>query len=313
MRRSSAWKTKIALVTDDWLFGMYPLRKQHTITAPATIAGVGYWSGNDIKVEFRPAAANTGIVFVRRDLPGKPRIPASVHYRTDMPLRTNLCMGEASVEMIEHIMAALYGLQIDNCEIWVDHAEMPGMDGSSLPFVEALQAAGIVQQDALRPRKIIRRVIRHGNEKSWVEARPCCSGKQILQYELDYGSGNPIGRQSLELSLSPRFFHISLAPSRTFLLEAEARELAARGFGQRMTYSDLLVFGPEGLIDNQLRFPDECVRHKMVDMIGDLALAGCDLVGRFTAFRSGHRLNAELVRSLVDMEFENNDSAKKCA
>jgi UDP-3-O-acyl N-acetylglucosamine deacetylase len=292
---------------------MYPPRKQHTITAPASIAGVGYWSGSDVRVEFRPAAANAGIVFIRRDLPGKPRIPASVHYRTDMPLRTNLCMGEAAVEMIEHVMAALSGLQIDNCEVWVDRPEMPGMDGSSLPFVEVLQAAGIVAQDAPRPRKIIRQVIRHGNEKSWVEARPCCSGKMILQYELDYGSGNPIGRQSLEISLSPRFFHINLAPSRTFLLEAEARQLVARGLGQRMTFQDLLIFGAGGPIDNQLRFPDECVRHKMVDMVGDLALAGCDLVGRFIAFRSGHKLNAELVRSLVALDDESKETVKRCA
>ncbi len=292
---------------------MYPPRKQHTISAPASVAGVGYWSGSDVRVEFRPAAANAGIVFVRRDLPGKPRLPASVHYRTDMPLRTNLCMGEAGVEMIEHVMAALGGLQIDNCEIWVDRPEMPGMDGSALPFVEALRGVGIVAQEAPRPRKIIRRVIRHGNEKSWVEARPCCSGKTILQYELDYGSGNPIGRQSLELSLSPRFFHVNLAPSRTFLLEAEARQLVARGLGERMTCKDLLVFGPDGPIDNQLRFPDECVRHKMVDMVGDLALAGCDLVGRFIAFRSGHRLNAELVRSLVALDDEHRETVKRCA
>jgi UDP-3-O-acyl N-acetylglucosamine deacetylase len=298
---------------DDWSFGMNLPRKQHTIIAPASISGVGYWSGNDIRVEFRPAAPNSGIAFVRRDLPGKPRIPASVHYRVEMPLRTNLCMGEASVEMVEHILAALAGLQIDNCEIWVDRPEMPGVDGSALPFVEILQAAGIVEQDAPRPRKIIRQVIRHGNEKSWVEARPCCSGKMILQYELDYGSGNPIGRQSLEISLSPRFFHINLAPSRTFLLEAEARELTARGFGQRMNYGDLLVFGPDGPIGNQLRYPDECVRHKMVDMVGDLALAGCDLVGRFVSFRSGHRLNAELVRSIVALSDENHETVKRCA
>jgi UDP-3-O-[3-hydroxymyristoyl] N-acetylglucosamine deacetylase len=303
----------IALVTDDWHFGMNSARKQHTISASASISGVGYWSGSDVRVEFRPAAANAGIVFVRRDLPGKPRIPAAVHYRTEIPLRTNLCMGEAGIEMIEHVMAALAGLQIDNCEIWTDRPEMPGVDGSSLPFVELLQAAGIVAQDAPRPRKIIRQVIRHGNEKSWIEARPCCSGKTILQYELDYGSGNPIGRQSLEISLSPRFFHINLAPSRTFLLEAEARELKARGLGRRSTYQDLLVFGGDGPIDNQLRYPDECVRHKMVDMVGDLALTGCDLIGRFVAFRSGHRLNAELVRSLAALDDEGMENSRKCA
>ena len=138
-----------------------------------------------------------------------------------------------------------------------------------------------------------------GNQESWIEARPCCSGKTILHYELDYGSGNPIGRQSLEVSLSPRHFHMNLAPSRTFMLEAEAAAMKAQGLGQRATCKDLLVFGSRGPIDNQLRFPDECVRHKLADMVGDLALAGCDLVGRFVAFRSGHRLNAELVRAIV--------------
>ena len=142
-------------------------------------------------------------------------------------------------------------------------------------------------------------MIRRGDEQSWIEARPCCSGKMILQYELDYGSGNPIGRQSLEISLSPRFFHMNLAPSRTFMLEAEALAMKAQGLGQRVTCKDLLVFGGNGPIDNQLRFPDECVRHKMVDMVGDLALVGCDLIGRFIAFRSGHRLNAELVRAIL--------------
>ena len=274
-------------------------RKQRTIAAPAAIAGVGYWSGRDIKVEFRPAAAGTGIVFVRRDLPGAPRIPALIEHRVETPRRTTLRLGKAAVEMIEHIMAALAGLAIDNCELWVDRPEMPGCDGSCLPFVEALRAAGIVEQDAPREQLVVDRVIRVGNQESWIEARPCRSGKLVLRYELDYGSGSPIGRQSLEISLSPRHFHLNLAPSRTFLLESEAEAIKARGLGRRTTFQDLLVFGPKGPIDNQLRFPDECVRHKMMDMVGDLALAGCDLVGCFAAFRSGHRLNAELVRAIV--------------
>ena len=134
----------------------------------------------------------------------------------------------------------------------------------------------------------------------------------VLRYELDYGSGNPIGRQSLEISLSPRHFHLNLAPSRTFVLESEAAAIKAQGLGGRTTCKDLLVFGPRGPIDNQLRFPDECVRHKMVDMVGDLALAGCDLVGRFVAFRSGHRLNAELVRAIVAESAMKNES-ERCA
>ena len=209
-------------------------------------------------------------------------------------------------------MAALAGLQIDNCEAWVNQPEMPGCDGSSLPFVEALSAAGVVEQDAPRRRKVIRRTIRVGDEGSWIEARPCCSGKMVLRYELDYGSGSAIGRQSLEVSLSPRHFHINLAPSRTFMLQAEAEAIKALGLGQRATFKDLLVFGPRGPIDNELRYPDECVRHKMVDMVGDLAMAGCDLVGRFVAYRSGHRLNAELVK-VIAAEDQLPENLRRCA
>ena len=284
---------------DDWHFRMDPLRNQRTIASPAIVEGIGYWSGRDVHVEFRPAAAGSGIQFVRSDQPGCPRIAATIANRTETPLRTTLRSGSVGVDMVEHVMATLAGLQIDNCEIWVDQPEMPGCDGSSLPFVEALDAAGVVVQEAIRPRCIVRQIVRLGNQQSWIEARPCCSSKTVLQYELDYGDHSSIGRQSLEVSLSPMSFREDLAPSRTFLLEHEAAALKAQGLGQRAKFEDLLVFGPAGPIKNQLRFADECVRHKLLDMVGDLALAGCDLVGRFVAYRSGHRLNAEMVRAVL--------------
>jgi UDP-3-O-acyl N-acetylglucosamine deacetylase len=278
---------------------MHTTRKQRTIAAPARVEGVGYWSGREIRVEFRPAASDAGIVFVRSDLPGCPRIPASVFHRTETPRRTTLHCGDAGVDMIEHVMAALAGLQVDNCEVWVDEQEMPGCDGSAQPFVAALDAAGIVEQNAARRTSVIRQIVRLGSERSWIEARPCCSGKTILRYELDYGAGTAIGRQSLEVTLSPKLFHLSLAPCRTFLLESEAAALQAQGLGQQATCKDLLVFDSHGPIDNQLRFPDECVRHKLLDLVGDLAMAGCDIVGRIVAYRSGHRLNAEMVRAIL--------------
>ncbi len=295
---------------------MHTSRYQRTLAGPTQIAGVGYWTGKAVSVEFRPAAADSGIVFVRRDLPGCPRIPAHPQYLVEIPRRTSLRCGQASVEMIEHIMAALAGLQIDNCEVWVDEAEMPGCDGSALPFVEALSAAGIVAQDARRPTRFIRRPIRLSDGQSWIEARPSLLGKTILRYELDYGSGNPIGRQSLEVSLSPKYFQVNLAPSRTFMLETEAAALRAQGLGLHVRPSDLLVFDESGPIDNQLRFPDECVRHKLVDLIGDLALAGCDVVGCFAAYRSGHRLNAALVRAILaetDQQHQQHLTVRKCA
>jgi UDP-3-O-[3-hydroxymyristoyl] N-acetylglucosamine deacetylase len=291
---------------------MYATRNQRTIATPAEVKGVGYWSGEDVRVEFRPAAVNTGIVFIRGDLASCPHLPATIEHRVEVPRRTTLRCGQASVEMIEHVMAALAGLQVDNCQVWVDRPEMPGCDGSCLPFVEAIRGASIVAQEAVRRQQVIARTIRLGTSESWIEARPCRSGQTILKYDLDYGSGNPIGRQSLEVSLSPRHFHVNLAPSRTFMLETEAAAMKARGLGQRATCKDLLVFGSRGPIDNALRFPDECVRHKLADMAGDLALAGCDLVGRFIAFRSGHRLNAELVRAIV-AQGRNEDNLKRCA
>ena len=291
---------------------MYPTRNQRTIAGPVTVCGTGYWSGRDVRIEFRPAETDTGVVFVRDDLEGCPSVAATVDNWVDTPRRTNLRRGTARVDMVEHVLAALAGLQIDNCQLRVDQPEMPGCDGSSLPLVEALAAAGIVEQNAARPQRIIRQIIRLGNQQSWIEARPCCSGETILEAELDYGSENPIGRQSLRISLSPESFRHDLAASRTFVFQQEAAALRARGLGQRVTCQDLLVFGPHGPIDNALRFPDECVRHKLLDMVGDLALAGCDLIGRFVAYRGGHRLNVELVRVILDQQ-ESQQTLRRCA
>jgi UDP-3-O-acyl N-acetylglucosamine deacetylase len=296
---------------DDGRLGMQARRTQRTIAAAGTVEGIGYWSGRDVRVEFHPAEPNSGIVFVRTDLPGCPRIEAAVANRIETPRRTVLRRGEASVEMIEHILAALAGLQVDNCEVRVNQPEMPGCDGSALPFVTVLQRAGIVDQGVPRPVLAIAETLRLGTADSWIEARP--AGKMVVRYDLDYGGGNPIGRQSLEILLSPRLFPWNLAPSRTFMLEREAAALQDRGLGLRTTFLDLLVFDANGPIGNRLRFPDECVRHKIVDLVGDLALAGCDLVGRFVAYRSGHRLNGELVRAIVARQQEETGAWKRCA
>jgi UDP-3-O-acyl N-acetylglucosamine deacetylase len=291
---------------------MYTRRNQQTLARPAAVEGVGYWSGRDVRLEFHPAQADTGIVFVRRDLPGCPRIPATVHCRTNVPRRTNLRCGEAGVDMIEHVMATLAGLRIDNCEVSTDAEEMPGCDGSSRAFVEALDAVGVEVQNRPRPRQIVSATVRQGTAESWIEARPCSSGKTILQYELDYGPQSPIGRQVLEVSLTPETFRRELAACRTFVLQEEAEAMLLAGLGRRATFQDLLIFGAEGPIENRLRFPDECVRHKMLDMVGDLALAGCDLIGRFSAYRSGHHLNAELVRTVL-AEKSDISRLKRCA
>jgi UDP-3-O-acyl-N-acetylglucosamine deacetylase len=190
-------------------------------------------------------------------------------------------------------------MAVDNCEVWVDGSELPGLDGSCQPFVEAIAAVGIVQQPAMRRRLIVTDVTRVGDDDAWVEARPAKSHALTIKYRLDYGSSSPISRQTIELKITPSAFRTELAAARTFILAEEAEWLRQRGLGSRVTNQDLLVFGPEGPIDNPLRMEDECVRHKALDLVGDLALAGCELVGHFIAYRSGHRLNAELVKALL--------------
>lgn len=278
---------------------MHLLRRQATLAQPAVVEGFGYWTGADVRVEFRPAPPDTGVVFVRDDLPARPRIAAHVHQRVEVPRRTSLRAAGAGVDMVEHVLAALAGLQVDNCEVGVTAPEMPGCDGSSQAFVEAIDAAGIVEQDHRRTRLVVREVTRLGDENSWVEAQPASHGGFSLKFRLDYGRDNAIGRQTINLHVTPDCFRRELAPSRTFMLKEEAEWLQSQGLGRRATTRDLLVFDEEGPIDNTLRFRDECVRHKALDLVGDLSLAGCDLVGHFVAHRSGHRLNAELVRVLL--------------
>jgi UDP-3-O-acyl N-acetylglucosamine deacetylase len=238
-------------------------------------------------------------VFVRSDLDLPLRIPALVQNCIEIPRRTILGIGGATVEMVEHVLAALAGLQIDNCEVWVNGPELPGCDGSAEPFVAAMLAAGIVAQNLPARQLVVKDVLRVGIDDCWVEARPDVRGGLAVRYHLDYGTNNLIGKQTLELQLTPAAFRAELAPARTFLLRHEAEWLRSRGLGSRVTARDVLVFDDAGPIDNKLRFHDECVRHKTLDLIGDLALAGCEVVGQIIAYRSGHRLNAELVRGLL--------------
>jgi UDP-3-O-acyl N-acetylglucosamine deacetylase len=263
------------------------------------VSGFGFWSGQDVTLEFHPAAENTGLVFVRRDLPGQPEIPARVAFRRQAERRTVIGHQRATVEMIEHVLAALSGLQIDNCRIVTSAAEMPGMDGSSHAFVEALDTAGVVAQTARRLAIHVSQNLRVGDDHSWIEARPAPGSRHFsIQYRLDYGADQGIATQTYQYQASPDRFRRELAAARTFILKHEADWLRAQGLAQRATLQDVLVFGPSGLIGNQLRYADECVRHKVLDVLGDFALAGCDLIGQFIAFRSGHRLNADLVERL---------------
>ena len=262
------------------------------------MSGYGFWSGRDIDLNFQPAEANTGIVFVRSDLPGQPRIPAVIQNRINGPRRTTLVAEGCPVEMVEHVLAALAGLQIDNCEIHATRAEMPGDDGSSKAFTDALSQAGRVELEAERQTIRVTSSIRVGDENTWIQADPVEQDQFELAYQLDYACPS-IGTQTYQTQVTPEIFAKEIAPARTFVLLEEAQELQKKGLGQRVSFKDILVFGPDGPIDNQVRFENECARHKLLDMIGDFSLSGTDLIGKFTASKSGHRLNSQLVFALL--------------
>jgi UDP-3-O-[3-hydroxymyristoyl] N-acetylglucosamine deacetylase len=279
---------------------------QRTIRHSVSVQGTGYWSGRLVNVEFRPAPADSGITFVRDDLGPEARVPARVENRIDVARRTNLNFHGVQVDMVEHILATLAGLQIDNCDVGVDQIEMPGCDGSALEFVEAIASVGSVEQIREVSRLEVTETVRHTFGDTWIEARPSHCGEYTVQFELDYPHDSVIGQQMAYANITPQEFRREIAPCRTFVLQREADEMVRRGLGTQVTTRDLLVFDDHGPVDNQLRFTNECARHKLLDVVGDMALTGCEIIGQIVAHRSGHRLHAELASELVARSKEAN-------
>lgn len=276
-------------------------RNQHSIATDCQVSGRGYWTAQHIRVVMRPAPADTGILLVRSDLPGRPSCPAHISRRDQATLRTNVSSGEAKFEMVEHLMAALYAMEIDNCIVEIDGCELPGLDGSSKPYIDALSSAGLVIQAAERPRLVIDQVITLREGVSWITASPTPTGVSHFGYQLVFDQAGPITNQSYGFSCTPIRFCRDVAPARTFVTEQQARVLHHRGVAQHVGFDELLVFGTDGPIDNELRFRNECARHKALDLVGDLSLVGVELVGKFISYRGGHRLNGRMAKALHDL------------
>jgi len=280
---------------------MIGYRNEHTIASTCDVAGRGYWSGQSVCVRFQPAAAGTGIVLVRTDLDGQPECPARIEYAESIQFRTNLRNGYARFEMVEHVMAALAGLEIDNCFVEIDAEELPGLDGSSHDYVVALQSAGLVIQAAPKTRLIIEQPVRVQLGDASVEAIPSVGLETRFGYRLDYGGTSVIPEQSFESNVTPRHFARQIASARTFVTLKQAEQLRTAGVASHVSNDELLVIGPSGPVGNEYRFRNECARHKTLDMIGDLSLVGVDLVGQFLSHRGGHRLNGMLAKKLAQM------------
>lgn len=274
-------------------------RKQNTIAGTATLTGTGLHSGEPVTLVLKPAEPDAGVTFVRTDLPEQPRVPADVRNVVEGDRRTVLKAGEAEVQTPEHLLACLFALGIDNLEVELSGGELPGMDGSAMPFLEAIRQAGISEQDENRPVSELERdvVVDLSREDVTLVASPSTDGL-VVGYTLDYKTPElPASR--ILFPITPEVFEEEIAPARTFVLEREAKALQEAGFGKGANTSNTLVVAGDGSpIDNELRFPDEYARHKLLDFLGDLFLLNADLRSRVTAVRSGHRANVELVRRL---------------
>ncbi len=271
---------------------------QRTLREPVGVAGVGLFSSAPSRVTIRPAGPDEGIAFRRVDLPGAPSVPARIEFVAERPRRTALVRGEAVIETVEHCLAALAGLGVDNALVDVAGPEIPAGDGSAAPFTEAISRVGLVEQDAPRRALTVSAPVTVRDGDASITAMPSDDGATEMVYVMDHGAASAIPAQTFSYVLTPATFIEQIAPARTFSTQAEAEAMWQRGLFRHLTPRDMLVVGPAGPIDNAYRFRDEPVRHKLLDLLGDLSLVGRPIVGRIVAVRSGHALNQRLAREL---------------
>jgi UDP-3-O-[3-hydroxymyristoyl] N-acetylglucosamine deacetylase len=277
---------------------MSQMRQQQTISRPIRCAGVGLHSGRRVALALLPAPRDAGLVFIRKDIDSGVRVDALIKNIRPALLSTVVGVDGVQIQTTEHVLAAATGLGIDNLYIEVDAPELPVMDGSAAPFVRMILDAGIVTQDRHRSfLKIVRPVTVRDGEKS-VTIRP--ASLSSITYTIDYD--HPlIQRQDYLYRDSPEAFVCEIAPARTFGFLREVEALWDAGLGLGGSLQNTLILSDDGLLNEDgLRFADEFVRHKILDLIGDMALLGLPFIGEILAVRSGHALHARLVDKILE-------------
>lgn len=275
---------------------------QHTLRTSIPYVGTGLHSGCRIGMHVKPAQVNTGIRFVRTDVPaGRGIVPGLWHHVVD----TDYCTSVGnefgiSVSTIEHLMAALHGCGIDNAVVALDGPEVPILDGSAEPFVAMVERAGVIRQDAKRWAMLVRDTVEVRHEDKFMRVEP--SPVRRITAEIDFPH-TAIGNQRLSIDLEHSTFKRDVARARTFgfvdqVEELHARELALGG----STQNAILVDAEKVVNDEGLRYYDEFVRHKILDIVGDLSLAGVPIIGHVHGYKPGHALNHELLRKLISNE-----------
>ena len=273
---------------------------QTTLARRVEVTGIGVHSGKPASVILHPAEANSGIVFLRTGLPGG--IDRLIPARHTLVSATVLCtiIGEAqsgSVSTIEHLLAALAGLSIDNVLIEIDGPEVPIVDGSAAPFVDAIDAAGLRTQSAARRYLRILKPVRVQQGRAWAELQPHSRGFR-LEVEIDFDTPL-IGRQKTAINLDPQSFRKDLARARTFGFMCDVEKLWKAGFALGASLENTVAIGDDAVVNPEgTRWPDEFSRHKTLDAVGDLALAGAPILGLYRSYCGGHRLNFSVLEAL---------------
>jgi UDP-3-O-[3-hydroxymyristoyl] N-acetylglucosamine deacetylase len=269
---------------------------QRTLKNAIHCSGVGLHSGLRVAMTLQPAAPDSGIVFRRVDLPGTPEIPALWTHAIETPLCTTIVLGDARIATIEHLLSAFAGLGIDNCLIDIDGSEVPAMDGSAAPFVFLIECAGVVEQPA--PRRAFRILDTVGESEPHRSCLLTPAGSFELRFEIEFDSP-VIGRQVYDAEIDEAVYKRDIARARTFGFFHEVEALRQHGLARGGSLENAVVIeGDEILNEGGLRFIDEFVRHKALDCIGDLYLAGAPIIGRFEGVKAGHALTLRLLRSL---------------
>lgn len=282
-----------------------------TLAGPAEVRGVALFTGVLSVLRFVPAESGAGIAFCRGDVPDAPRVPAVAAFVVSEPRRTVLsphpddraATARLGIQTVEHVLSALAAAGITDALVEVDAPETPIGDGSALLFIEAIDRAGVrALQGTIEPIVVRDTVTVEDGSGGRIVATPGEAGGLELIYHLDYGPGAPIAPHSARW-LCPAggdaaAYARDIAPARTFSTLAEATAMRAMGLFKHLSPRDMLVVGPDGPVENAYRFPDEPARHKLLDLLGDLSLAGRPIRGRVEAWRSGHALNHAMARAL---------------
>jgi UDP-3-O-[3-hydroxymyristoyl] N-acetylglucosamine deacetylase len=267
---------------------------QTTLAGPVSYNGIGLHAANDVHMVLRPAPADTGIIFVRTDLPGHPSVPAHLSYVTNTMRATTLENGEAKVFTVEHLLSALNGLQIDNCIVEMDSVEPPVADGSSLNFVELIEKAGVISLDAPRHVWTIKKQHLVQEDDKFIAIVPYDG------FRITFTSINPhplLGVQFMDTEVVEHEYVRDVAPARTIAFTQELEMLQKMGLGKGGTIENVVVYDETTCL-SKLRFPDELVRHKVLDVVGDMSLLGKPIKGHIIAVKSSHKLNNLLAHQI---------------